>query len=176
MQILSYVLSILGMISMISASLIKGKNMKAILFLVCCANFLVATGYLLGGSGINGAASCFLGGIQSIVNYFFESKEKPLPRWLIAIYAVSFVAVNIAVGGFAPIVIFAIVACLSFIMGIVQKNGAKYRFWIIVNTCLWILYDIVSKSYGALTSHIPLLIFTVAGMIIHDRKQKANQE
>lgn len=171
MQILSFVLSILGLASMIAASLIKGKSMKKILFLVFCGNFLVATSYLVGGSGINGAASCYLGGIQSIINYFFESKNKPLPKWLVVVYAVAFVAVNIAVGGVSATGILAIVACLVFIMCIGQKNGAKYRFWTILNNLLWIIYDIVTRSFGALTSHVPLLVFTVAGMIIHDRKK-----
>ena len=176
MQILSYIFNILALCAVITASLIKGKSMKLILFLVFCSNIFIATSYLLGGSGINGAASCFLGGTQSIINYFFESKNKSIPRWLAAIYAVSFIVVNLVVGGFSPLGILSIVACLSFIMCIGQKNGAKYRFWTIVNTCLWILYDILSKSFSALTTHIPLLIFTIAGMIIHDRKQKAENE
>lgn len=171
MEILSFILSIIGLACMITASLIKGKSMKKILFFVCCGNVLVATSYLVGGSGINGAASCYLGGAQAIINYFFESKNKPLPKWLVAIYALSFIAVNIAVGGFSASGILAIAACLVFIMCIGQKNGAKYRFWTILNNFLWIIYDLITKSYGALTSHVPLLIFTVTGMIIHDRKK-----
>ena len=42
----------------------------------------------------------------------------------------------------------------------------------VVNMVLWCTYDVLSKSFGALSSHIPLLLFTVAGMIIHDRKNK----
>ncbi len=173
LKILSFVCSILGLASMITASLVKGKSMKTILFFVFCGNVLVAVSYLLGGQGINGAASCFVGGAQAIINYFFDSKNKPLPKWLVAVYAVAFIAVNIIVsGGISPLGILAIVASLTFIMCIGQKSGARYRFWTIVNNVLWCLYDVVSKSYGALTSHIPLLLFTVAGMIIHDRKSK----
>lgn len=146
--------------------------MKKILFFVFCGNVLVATSYLLDGSGFNGAASCYLGGIQAIINYFFDAKGKPLPKWLVAVYAIAFIAVNLAVGGLSTLGILAIVASLTFIMCIGQKNGAKYRFWTIVNMVLWCLYDVLSKSFGALTSHIPLLVFTVAGMIIHDRKKK----
>lgn len=171
MEILSYILSLLGLVSMIMASLIKGNNMKKILFFVFCGNILVAVSYLLGGSGINGAASCFLGGIQAIINYFFDSKNKPLPKWLIAVYAVAFIALNLAVGGFSALGVLAIVASLTFIMCIGQKNGAKYRFWTIVNNILWCLYDVLSKSFGALASHVPLLLFTIAGMIIHDKKK-----
>ncbi len=171
MQVLSFVLSILGLASMIAASLIKGKGMKTILFFVFAGNALVATSYLIGGSGINGAASCYIGAAQAIINYFFESKNKPLPKWLIAIYAVSFIAVNLVVGGATWLSALAIVATLIFIMCIGQKNGAKYRFWTILNNLLWCLYDVLSKSYGALTSHVPLLLFTVVGMIIHDRRK-----
>lgn len=176
MQTLSFVLSILGLASMIIASLIKGPNMKKILFFVFCGNVLVATSYLIGGSGINGAASCYLGGLQAIINYFFDSKNKPLPKWLVVVYVIAFVAVNLAVGGFSALGLLAIVASLTFVMCIGQKSGAKYRFWTIVNMLLWCTYDILSKSYGALTSHIPLLIFTVAGMIIHDRKKDEKEK
>ena len=75
-------------------------------------------------------------------------------------------------GGVSFLGILVIVASLTFIMCIGQKNGAKYRFWTIVNMSLWCVYDILSRSFGALVTHIPLLLFTVAGMIIHDRNNK----
>lgn len=172
MEILSYVLSLLGLASMIIASLIKGEKMKKILFFVFCGNVLVATSYLVGGSGFNGAASCYIGGIQAIINYFFDSKNKPLPKWLVAVYALAFVVCNLVVGGFEPIVILAIVASLTFVMCIGQTSGAKYRFWTIINIGLWCLYDILSKSYSALITHVVLLVFTIVGMIVHDKKTK----
>ena len=172
MQILSYVLSLLGLASMIAASLIKGQNMKKILFFVFCGNILVAISYLLGGSGINGAAACYLGAVQTLINYFFESKDKPLPKWLIGIYVVSIIALNIWVaGGISALGTLVIVASLTFVMCIGQKSGAKYRFWTIVNMVLWCTYDVLAPAYSALATHIPQLLFTVAGMIIHDRKR-----
>ncbi len=171
MEILSYILSLLGLASMITASLIKGEKMKKILFFVFCGNVLVATSYLVGGSGFNGAASCYIGGIQAIINYFFDSKNKPIPKWLVVIYALAFIVCNLVVGGFKPLVILAIVASLTFVMCIGQTSGAKYRFWTIINIGLWCLYDILSKSYSALITHIVLLVFTVVGMIVHDKKK-----
>ena len=38
------------------------------------------------------------------------------------------------------------------------------------------IYDLLSKSYGAFVSHIILLVFTVVGMIIHDRKKEKVNE
>lgn len=172
MEILSYILSLLGLASMIIASLIKGEKMKKILFFVFCGNVLVATSYLVGGSGFNGAASCYIGGIQAIINYFFDSKNKPLPKWLVAIYCIAFIACNLVVGGFKPLVILAIVASLTFVMCIGQTSGAKYRFWTIINIGLWCLYDVLSESYSALITHAVLLVFTIVGMIVHDKKKK----
>lgn len=168
-----YILSLVGLICMISASLIKGERMKTILFLVFCGNAVVGTSYLLDGSGINGAAALYLGAVQTLINYFFDSKGKPLPKWLIAIYAVAIVAVNVWVaGGVTPLGVLVIVASLTFILCIGQTNGAKYRFWTIVNMLLWCLYDILAGVYSALFTHGSLLIFTVVGMLVHDRKQK----
>lgn len=172
MNILSYILSGVGLICMILASLIKGEKIKKILFLVFCGNFLTATSYLLG-SGINGAASCYLGSVQTIINYFFDSKNKPIPYWLNIIYAVSMIAVNVIVaGGISPIGVLAIIASLTFLLCIGQKNGKMYRFWTIVNMLLWCTYDVLAGSYGPLCLHIVLLTITVIGMVIHDLKNK----
>lgn len=86
MTTLSYIVSLLGLSFMILASLIKGERMKTILFLVFCSNLLVGTSYLLKGSGINGAAALYLGAAQTLINYFYQSKGNPIPKWLIMCY------------------------------------------------------------------------------------------
>lgn len=180
MEIAAFIFSILGLIAMLTSSLIKGRNMKTILILVFIGNAFVAISYLLDGSGLNGAASCLLGATQSIINYFFDKKQKPLPRWLVAIYAISFIVANIAVSyqglfdSAKALILCALAICgsLAFIMCIGQKNGAKYRFWTIVNMVMWCIYDLVSGAYSVLATHIVQLLFAVAGMIIHDRKKK----
>jgi len=167
---ISYILSLLGLVSMIVSSLIKGRNMKKILFFVFFGNALVATSYLVGGNN-SGAVSCFIGAAQAIINSFYDARGRDLPVWLIVVYAVAFIAANLLVFS-APIDVLAIIASLTFIMCVGQKSGAKYRFWTIINMCLWCLYDILKGSYGPLITHVTLLLFTVAGMIIHDRKKK----
>lgn len=179
MEIAAFIFSVIGLIAMLTSSLLKGRNMKAILLLVFCGNAFVAVSYLLDGSGLNGAASCLLGATQSIINYFFDKKNKELPRWLVAIYAISFIAVNIIVSFESMLnsskaiilCVLAICGSLAFIMCIGQKNGAKYRFWTIVNMVMWCIYDLISGAYSVLATHIVQLSFAVVGMIIHDRKK-----
>ena len=113
--------------------------------------------------------------MQAIINYFFDSKGKSLPKWLIVVYAVSFISVNLIVGGFRPLTFLAITACMVFILCIGQKNGARYRRCTILNNSLWCLYAILSKSYGALATHIPIIIFSIAGIVIYDKKKNDNK-
>lgn len=177
-EILAYGFSLLGLASMITASLIKGKNMKKILVFVFGGNLFVAISYLLDGSGINGAASCILGCIVTLINYVFQSKNKPIPKWLAAIYGLAFITVNLIVSkGVSGLGLLAIVACLMFVMCINQKNGAKYRIWTIINMSLWVIYDIIAGAYSVLPSHIPQLIFPIVGVFVHDiKKKKKNSE
>lgn len=175
MLILSYVLSVVSLGLMITASLLKGKRMKQILFLVFCANFLLGTAYFLNGKGINGAAACYLGAAQAIINYFFDSRDKSIPKWLIAIYALSIIVLNIWVaGGITLLGILVIVASLCYVLSINQKNGAQYRICTLITMLLWCIYDVLSGSYNALITHSPQLIFIIAGMFIHDRDKQKN--
>lgn len=168
MPTFAYILSLLGLVCMVTASLVKGNRMTAILIFVCLGNALVATAYVLDGA-VNGAISCYIGAAQTLINSLFERRGKTLPIWLIVLYAAAFIGCNLA-AGFSPLGLLAIVASLTFILCIGQKSGARYRFWTVVNMLLWCTYDVLSASYGALITHTVLLTFTVVGMIVHDRK------
>jgi hypothetical protein len=186
MDFLPYLLSLLGLIAMIIAPMVKGKNMKVILVLAFLGNFFVATSYVLT-ANYNGAASCYLGAIQCIINFvFFESRNKKLPMWLIWIYGASFVILNLAVSvesyDFTNIFaliwntiislqlheIIAIVATLMFVAGIVQKNGAKYRIWSLINILLWCTYDILAAAWAPLITHGIQVLSNGAGIVVHD--------
>ena len=125
--------------------------MTLILLLVFLANALVATSYFLTGAN-GGAAICCVGAIQTIINFNFERKNKPLPTWLIAVYAAMFIVANLLV--FSNIYdIIALVAALLFVMGISSKSGKQYRLWSLANVALWIGYDLLTLSFGPLVTH-----------------------
>lgn len=172
MTVLAFVLSILGQVLNTTASLVRGSRMKLILLLVFAANFSFATSYLLNDSGINGAASCYLGGILAIVNFWFTAKNRPFPKWLPVLYGALFVAVNVIFGTDILLTAIAIAATMCFVMGIGQSNGAKYRFWTLGNLILWVTFDLVSRSISTLIPHLFQVCCTVLGMILYDRKAK----
>ena len=169
METLAFVLSSFGTICACTPSFLKGKNMKLILLLVFCSNSLVGASYAVTGA-FGGAATCAVGALQTIINFLFERKEKPVPKWLIAVYALSFTAVNLlAFRVWADII--ALLAALVFVISISVKNGKKYRLWTLVNSLLWVLYDLVTLSFGPLSTHTILLSTVLFGMLVHDRKK-----
>lgn len=174
MEQISFILSTVGLMVLIVASLIKGETIKKTLYLVLLGNFLVATSYLFTDIGINGAVSSYIGSVQALINICFEAKKKPIPVWLIVIYALSFVVANFAVLS-APVGIIAMLASLCFVGCVSAKNGKGYRIWQAANNLLWILYDILSGSYGPLVTHTVLCLFTVTGIIINDLKLRKEQ-
>ena len=169
METLAFILSTIGSVCVCIPPIIKGKNMKLILLFVFFSNAFVAASYALTGA-FNGAATCGFGALITIINHFFERKEKPIPKWLVAIYAICFTVINLIV--FKKITdIIILVAALIFIAGICVKNGKKYRWWALINTLLWIIYDFITLSFGPLTTHFIQLSTILLGMLLHDRKK-----
>lgn len=165
---LAFALSTLGTVCLCVPSLLKGKNMKAVLLLIFFANVFVGAAYALNGS-FSGAVTCGVGAVQTVINYFFERKDKPIPRYLIVLYALAFTAVNIAV--FRQIAdCLTLLAALMFVLGISVKSGKNYRLCALANTVLWIAYDCLTLSFGPLTTHGIQLATILFGMVMHDRK------
>lgn len=172
METLSFIFSVVGFFAGIAPNLIKGKNMKLILFLLVCCNLLYGCSYLVGGGdGINGAASGFLGAAVAGINYIFESKDRPVPKWLALVYGVTFTALHLSLGGFTLSSLFSILATAAFILCIIQKNGKMYRVWALANISFWVIYDIISQSYEILPVHSIQVLTVIIGMIIYDRKK-----
>ncbi len=169
---MSYILSGIGLAVLFVASLIKGETIKKTLYLVLAGNLLVATSYLFTDNGVNGAISSYIGSIQALINIFYTKKNKNVPVWLLVVYALSFIVANIAVLKDA-VGIIALLATLCFVGCVSSKTGKGYRVWQAANNLLWILYDILSYSYGPLVTHTVLCLFTVAGILWNDcRKTK----
>ena len=172
MQQISVILSMLGLAACITASMIKGEEIKKNLFFVFTGNILVGMSYLFTSLGLNGAVSSFIGGAQAITSYFFSAIKKPLPVWLIVVYALLFLCINLATLESA-VGILAVLASLCFVGCVSAKSGKVYRLWQALNNVLWIGYDLLTFSYGPLATHSVLLVFTLLGSFINDRK-KAN--
>ena len=135
MEVLSFVLNALGLGCAVLATIIKGEKMKQVLALVFMANLLVGTSYLFMGDGINGVVSNYIATVQTVISYMYESKGKTVPKWIVGLYALSFVAVNVIfdvmLHKLSIFTVLAIIACMTFILGILQKNGKEVQYAVI---------------------------------------------
>ena len=114
METLVIVLTVLSTVCSCVPQLVKGKDMRLILLLLFLGNALTVVNYLLSGA-YNGAVSCGVGALQTVINYFFQRKNKPLPKWLIAVYALMFIAANMLVFTHTADIL-AVLATLAFVM------------------------------------------------------------
>ena len=166
MAIISYVFSfiatILGLIEPF------GKKMKTILAFNFTGNLLVGLSYFMVG-GMSGAAICFVACVQVFINYIFDSKEKKVPVWLVVIYALAFLSVNLLT--FASWYdVFALIAAVLFVVSVAQSDAKYYRILYFLNSTVWILYDFLAGAYGNLLTHIVLFIATLISIIIRNKE------
>lgn len=171
METLAFILSTVGFIAAVTPNLLKGKNLKLILVFLVCANILYAGSYLAEGKGINGSAAGFLGAAIAGINYLFESKGNPIPKWLIGIYFLVAIALQLLVAEFSWLTVIIIGAFVAFLMGVLQSNGKMYRIWALLNILLWVLYDILTQSDAILPYHCIQTVSVLMGMLLHDRKE-----
>ena len=151
------------------------KKMSIILFFSLVGNLLVAASYAFAGTeAMTGALICAVACVELIINFLLKKKEKKIPAWLLVIYSLAFVGVNLIGGINAWFDILALLAALCFVFSYAQQNSKYYRVLFVVNSGLWIVYDICAVSYGNLFTHIALFIATIISITIHERKKKSN--
>ena len=161
--ILSSIATVLGLIEPFN------KKMKTILIFNFIGNLLVGVSYLLNKS-FSGAAICAVACTQVFINYNFDAKQKKVPLWLIIIYGVAFLGVNLL--AFAHWYdILSLLAAMVFVISVAQSDAKYYRILYMTNSFLWIGYDLLAKAYGPLSTHIILFIATTVSIIIRDKKR-----
>ena len=148
-----------------------GKKMKTILTLNFTGNFLVGSSYLMVGQ-LSGAAICYFACVQVFINYIFDLKGKKVPLWLIVVYAVIFLAINLVTFAYWYDV-FALVASMLFVFSVAQSNAKYYRLLYFANSTIWIFYDFLAKAYGNLATHIILFFATIISIVVRDRKAQS---
>ena len=170
MFIISWVLSALATVLGIIEPF--NKKMSAVLAFNLTGNLIVAVNYPISGSlSFAGMAVCLVACVQVFINFLLARKNREVPVWLLVIYLVSFIAVNLLSFG-AWYDILALGAAVCFVFSISQQTPRTYRILYCANSTLWIVYDFLAASYSNLAVHIALALFTLVSMLVNDRKEK----
>ncbi|MBE6884168.1 MAG: YgjV family protein [Ruminococcaceae bacterium] len=150
------------------------KKMKNVIIFSFLGNFLISVSYVIVG-GYSGALICFLACLQLIVNYCYTSKGKKVPLAAIIGHALSFTVVNIiTLKAWYDVV--TLIAALVFVLSMSRSNAKYYRMLFVLNSTLWIIYDILAGAYGNLFTHVVLFLAAVISVLVRNRKKKNKVE
>lgn len=168
MFITAQICGILVIISNILA--MQMKNKKQIILMFILANLFSAINFVLLQS-YSGAIICIFAIVQTLINKFFENKNKKVPRTIIGIYIIISIVLG-AITFKSYIDILPILCSILYTLTIIQEKESKIRRITLINIILWILYDIVCQAYTAAISDFLMTISTIIGMYRFDYKIK----
>ena len=168
MQILSYSITLITTVMGLLEPFCK--KMRTILLLNLTGNVLVGLNYLFSES-YSGTAICWVAAAGVFVNYQFTSKEKTIPRWIIALHTVAFLCVNLLTFH-AWFDALALVASILFVLSVAQSSAKYYRILFISNSTVWILYDALAGAHANLITHVILAVATLGAILYRDHFKK----
>ena len=134
------------------------RNMRVILVSQLISNGLLALQCILGGTASAGGI-VFLAIGQTVVSFIFSAKGKRSPLPLTFAFMAGFTAITVIYFS-TPFDLLTMVAAWFFALAIVQERSHICRFYSLVNTVLWLVYDIFVMPSGMVNhSVIAVLIF-----------------
>ena len=146
------------------------KDVKYILIGEIVSNLSIALSFVFLG-GISGAWICIVAAVQTIIIYYSNKYdlEQKKRTYLTVLFAIIYIAGSVVVyQGWADVVSCA--CAILYIFAIVQTETKKYRWFMAINSLLWVIYDMSTAAYVNIITHGMLLVSLAIAMIRLDRK------
>lgn len=171
MFIVAQIVGFIG--SAVNIFTIQVKQKKHILFGFMTMNILFAINFILLKS-YSGAIICFVSAIQTLINYRLEVKQIPFPKWLIPVYIiVSFVCGMATYQGFVDIL--PVIGSILYTLSIIQKKEMNLRRITLVNTILWLIYNLLVRAYTSAISEVFFLTSNLIAIYRYDIKKQKDE-
>lgn len=168
--IIGQIISAAGLI--VSVFIAQFKDVKHILVGDIVANMLVALSYVFLG-GLSGAWVCIVASLQCLIMYHANKRNwaQRTRTYLMITFAAAYIVGTVIVyRSWADIV--SCVCALLYIMAITRKSAAGYRGYMMVNSLLWIAYDITTLAFVNMITHGSVLTSVIIAKIRLDRRKK----
>ncbi len=149
------------------------KNIKAILICQLICNGVGALSYILL-DGLSGCGIYLVALGQSIVYFLFRIKNKKSPLWIAVIFIALFLVCSLATYQSLRDLISAL-AAMTCALSLIQEKASGYRFFMLLNGIIWMVYDINVSAYTMIISHIVTALSAGIGIIRLDIKRKADR-
>lgn len=120
--------------------------------------------------GISGAVVCIIGTIQTLVLFLMRKKEIEPKGWLLGIFLIAYITAAVVMYS-KWFDILSGIAAVTFAVAVVQKKTSTYRAIMLINSCLWIVFDFCAGAYTVIITHGIILASIVVGMIGLDAKK-----
>ena len=147
------------------------KGMKAIVIGQCVSNLLILLTYALG-DGLSGATMCAVATIHTFLIYWlYQKNNKKISGWFVIASIVVYLGCSVFT--FKSLIdLIPTAAAVLFALSVVQSKSWKYRIIILVNSILWISYDIIiSAPIPMVITHGIAVVSVIIGMIRMDIKE-----
>lgn len=169
-QIVGYVGTVVSLIS------VQQKKMMNVLILGIFCNFLSASSNFLIG-GFSGGCICVVALLQTVVSLLLERKQKRMPVWGVVIFIAAYIGIT-ALTYESWHDIFPCVGACMFALAIIQKQSSRFRFFMVLNAALWIIYELTltPPNYAMAVTFVLQLISTVIGIIRLDLLKKPERK
>ena len=160
-----------GALSMVSSVCsMQFKRRRAILVALFCLNLFATLNMVF----LKSWAAAYISGfamVEMVINYGFERKRNPVPRWLVGVY----VGVIVALGAvnFAGVMdALPILAATVFCFTILMRKEQNIRKMTLVNQGLWLVFDASVGAYALVVSNVLTIISTAVAYVRYRKKSK----
>lgn len=152
------------------------KKQWQIIISQCLSNLLVALSYLfLDLSKITGGAMCLVGGVHTLINYFYLRKDKNPPKYIAVVFFFVYALVSAGVLYMAgnvnvPYDLLPTIGSMLFLVGVSSTNPRFTRVIFFFNMIIWTTYDFMAApiAWANLVTHIGILISIIVGIVRYD--------
>lgn len=147
------------------------RGMRAIVIGQCILNFLIFFTLVLG-NGVSGAAVCIIATIQTFLVYWmYQRKEKEVSVWFTLVFIACYIIASVIT--FKEFVdVLPIFAAVLFAISVVQSESWKYRLIILVNSLMWLAYNIlISSPVPLVAAYVIAVTSIVVGIVRLDIKK-----
>ncbi len=162
-QVFGIIACIFSVISMLS------KSITGALIFQMLGNIAIAINFGMV-DGISGAVVCIIGTIQTLVMFLMRKKEIEPKGWLLGLFLIAYITAAVVMYSKWFDVLSGI-AAVTFAVAVAQKKTSTYRSIMLINSCLWIVFDFCAGAYTAIITHGIILASIVVGMIGLDAKK-----
>ncbi len=159
---------IVGLI--VSVAMVQFRNLKHVLIGSILSNLMVGLSYAFL-NGMSGAWICIVAAVQALViflinTYDLEVKKKNI---ISGIFAAIYVMGTIVVyQGWVDIL--SCMCAFLYVLAILQTEASKYRWFMLANSVLWILYAITTGAYINIITHGSVLLSVIISKLRLDRE------